>query len=191
MIKIEIFASGNGSNAENIVQYFKNNSKISVDLIVSNNKNAFVLERAKKLGIESKIFTKSDFADEYKIISFLKERKVNFIVLAGFLLQIPKYLIEIYPQKIMNIHPALLPNYGGKGMYGNKVHQAVIDAKEKESGITIHFVNDKYDEGEIIFQAKCPILKSDTAETVAEKIHKLEYAYFPQIIAETIDKNFT
>jgi len=191
MIKIAIFASGNGSNAENIVQYFKNNSKISVDLIVSNNKNAFVLERAKKLGIESKIFTKSDFADEYKIISFLKERKVNFIVLAGFLLQIPKYLIEIYPQKIMNIHPALLPNYGGKGMYGNKVHQAVIDAKEKESGITIHFVNDKYDEGEIIFQAKCPILKSDTAETVAEKIHKLEYAYFPQIIAETIDKNFT
>jgi len=182
MKNIVIFASGSGSNAENIYNYIKNNDDINISLIVTNNKNAYVIERAKKLNIPCEIITKSQFKDSGFVLNTLKEYNTDLIVLAGFLLLIPEYLINKY--KIINIHPALLPNYGGKGMYGDNVHKAVIENKEKESGITVHFVNNKYDEGKIIFQAKCEILPQDTFETLAEKIHALEYEHFPHVIVE-------
>lgn len=182
MKNIVIFASGSGSNAENIYNYVKNNDEINISLIVTNNKNAFVIERAKKLNIPCEIITKSQFQDSNSVLNTLKKYNADLIVLAGFLLLIPEYLIEKY--KIINIHPALLPKYGGKGMYGDNVHKAVIENKEIESGITIHYVNSKYDEGKIIFQAKCKVTPDDTFETLAEKIHKLEYEHFPHVIVE-------
>ncbi|MBC8266206.1 MAG: phosphoribosylglycinamide formyltransferase [Flavobacteriales bacterium] len=180
--KLAIFASGNGSNAENICGYFKDLSDIEVVLICSNKKDAFVLERAKKLNLNTLVFSKKELSDFVIIEKKLTEFKVNFIVLAGFLLKIPQKMIKKYPNKIINIHPALLPKYGGKGMYGSKVHKTVLENKEKESGITIHYVNSKYDEGEIIFQANCDIVKEDTLESLANKIHKLEFQHFPKII---------
>ena len=188
MNRIAIFASGSGSNAENIANYFKNNENVEVALILTNKANAFVLERAKKLNIKSLIFSKEEFTETNKIVCFLKENEINWIVLAGFLLKIPQNLINDFPNKIINIHPALLPKYGGKGMYGDKVHQAVVEAKEFESGITIHFVNEHYDEGKIIFQAKCEILPSDTFKDVAKKIHELEYNNFPKEINNLLKK---
>ena len=182
MKNIVIFASGSGSNAENIYNYIKNNDNINISLIVTNNNNAYVIERAKKLNVPCEIITKSEFKNPEFVLNTLKEYNTDLIVLAGFLLLIPEYLINEY--KIINIHPALLPNYGGKGMYGDNVHKAVIENKEKESGITIHFVNNKYDDGKIIFQAKCEILPQDTFETLAEKIHALEYEHFPHVIVE-------
>ncbi len=190
MIKIAILASGSGSNAENIAKYFAKNDKIKIDTIVSNRQDAFVHQRAKSLGIDSFFLSKSDFSDSAKINNILSERNIDFIVLAGFLLKIPQKLIELYPDKIINIHPALLPKYGGKGMYGDNVHKAVVDAKEEESGITIHYVNENYDEGNIIFQAKCKISENDTFEDVANKVHKLEYDYFPMVIENVIQKTF-
>ncbi|MCO6499972.1 MAG: phosphoribosylglycinamide formyltransferase [Vicingus serpentipes] len=186
MKRIAIFASGNGSNAENIVHYFSNNKHIEVALIITNNPSAYVLERAKKLGIKSLIFDKSAFSENDKILQKLKENDINWIILAGFLLKIPKNIIKSFSNKIINIHPSLLPKYGGKGMYGDRVHQAVIDAKEQESGITIHYVNDHYDEGKIIFQAKCIVDTNDSPEDLATKIHELEYKYFPKVIEESI-----
>ena len=185
MKNIVIFASGSGSNAENIYNYIKNNDDINISLIVTNNKNAFVIERAKKLNIPCEIITKSQFQNNQFVLDTLSKYNTDFIVLAGFLLLIPEYLIENY--KIINIHPALLPNYGGKGMYGDNVHKAVIENKEKESGITIHYVNSKYDEGKIIFQAKCEVTPQDSFETLAEKIHSLEYEHFPHVIVEVAD----
>jgi phosphoribosylglycinamide formyltransferase-1 len=182
MIRIAIFASGSGSNAENIANYFKNNSNVDVSLILTNNPNAYVLERAKNLGIKSLVFTKDDFSKTDNILQFLIKNDINLIVLAGFLLKIPQNLIKAFPNKIVNIHPALLPKYGGKGMYGEKVHQSVIEAKEKESGITIHYVNEHYDEGEVIFQATCSIETTDSANDLAAKIHELEYEHFPKVI---------
>ncbi len=182
MKNIVIFASGSGSNAENIYNYIKDNNEINISLIVTNNKNAYVIERAKKLNIPCEIITKLQFKDRDFVLNILKKYNTDLIVLAGFLLLIPEYLINEY--KIINIHPALLPNYGGKGMYGDNVHKAVIENKENESGITIHFVNNKYDDGKIIFQAKCKILQQDTFETLAEKIHTLEYKHFPHVIVE-------
>lgn len=182
MTRIAIFASGSGSNAENIFNYFKKDDTVDISLILTNKPNAFVIERAKNLGVKSLVFTKSDFLETDHILHFLKENDINLIVLAGFLLKIPEKLIKAYPNKIVNIHPALLPKYGGKGMYGNNVHKAVVAAKETESGITIHFVNENYDEGEIIFQAKCSVIESDTFENVASKIHALEYEHFPKAI---------
>ena len=183
-IKIAIFASGSGSNAENIANYHSKSSVFEFPLIISNKADAFVHERAKKLQIPSFTFSKEDFLSGDRIITLLKEHKIEYIVLAGFLLRIPSSLIEAYPNKIINIHPALLPKFGGKGMYGRHVHQAVVDAGETESGITIHYVNGNYDEGNIIFQAKCPVLPTDTADTIAEKVHALEYEHFPRIINE-------
>lgn len=183
-IKIAIFASGSGSNAENIANYHSKSSVFEFPLIISNKADAFVHERAKKLQIPSFTFSKEDFLSGDRIITLLKEHKIEYIVLAGFLLRIPSSLIEAYPNKIINIHPALLPKFGGKGMYGRHVHQAVVDAGETESGITIHYVNGNYDEGNIIFQAKCPVLPTDTADTIAEKVHALEYEHFPKIISE-------
>lgn len=188
MLNIAVFASGSGSNAENIINYFKNNDTILVKLIVSNNPDAYVHHRAEKAGIQSVTFPKSDFINPDRILNFLKELQIDFIVLAGFLLKIPQGLINAYPDRIINIHPALLPEYGGKGMYGDNVHKAVIAAGEKESGITIHYVNENYDEGSIIFQARCEVNPDDTYETVAEKVHKLEYRYFPEVIDKLATK---
>ncbi len=184
-IKLALFASGSGSNAENIVHFFSENPLFEFPLILSNKSDAFVHERAKKLQIPSFTFSREDFLDGEKILTLLKEHKIDYIILAGFLLKIPLTLINAFPQKIINIHPALLPKYGGKGMYGIRVHQAVAESGDNESGITIHFVNSNYDEGSIIFQAKCPVLKTDTAEMIADKVHALEYEYFPKIIEET------
>jgi len=188
MKRIAIFASGSGTNAENIIKYFNNHKTISVDLVLSNNKKAKVLERANRLGVSSITFDKNDFIFSDKVLNLLKE-KADFIVLAGFLWKIPTSIINAFPNKILNIHPALLPKYGGKGMYGMHVHNAVVKNNEKESGITIHFVNENYDEGGIIFQKRFEVLSTDTAENVAEKIHELEYRYFPEIIEKVLLKN--
>lgn len=181
-IRIAIFASGSGSNAENIIRYFSNHPNFVFPVILSNNEKAFVHERAKKLKIPSVTFSKEDFLKGEKILNFLQEQKIDAIVLAGFLLQVPLLVIDAYPQKIINIHPALLPKFGGKGMYGMRVHEAVKEAGETETGITIHYVNNEYDAGEIIFQAKCPVLPKDTPETIAKRVHELEYQYFPRVI---------
>jgi len=187
MNKIAIFASGSGTNAENLIKFFKENKKIEISLIFSNNKNAYVIERAKNHNIKPIIFSRTEFYNEQKILEILSENNIDFIVLAGFLWLIPEYLIKAYSNKIINIHPALLPKYGGKGMYGMHVHKAVVENKETESGITIHYVNKDYDKGDIIFQAKCPVLKSDKPEDVAKKVHELEYAHFPEVIKNILN----
>ena len=189
MTKLAIFASGSGSNAENIALYFKDNSEVKVSLIISNKKDAYVLERAKKLGIPSYTYNKREFDDSAQIISLLKENNIDYIILAGFLLKVSTKLVNSYPNRIINIHPALLPKYGGKGMYGDFVHKAVVDAKEQETGITVHYVNENYDEGATIFQAKCKVTENDTYIEVAAKVHKLEYEHFPKIISEIIKKD--
>lgn len=188
MKRLAIFASGSGTNAENIINYFRNSDVISVEILCTNNKNAQVIERAKKLNVPVKYFSRVDLYESNELTNFLTE-KVDYIVLAGFLWLIPKQLIDRFPHKIINIHPALLPKFGGKGMYGMKVHQAVIDNQEKETGITIHFVDEKYDEGAIIFQQSIPVEKGDTPETIAHKIHQLEYQYFPKVIETVIVKD--
>ena len=189
-MRIILFASGSGSNAENIIRYFENNDRFTFPLILSNSPDAYVHERAKALNTPSLTFSREDFLSGERILSVLKEHKTDMIVLAGFLLKIPQVLIDAFPQRIINIHPALLPKYGGKGMYGDRVHQAVVAAGEKESGITVHYVNENYDEGNIIFQAKCTVESSDTPEMVAQKVHQLEYEHFPQVIEglETSEK---
>ncbi|MCD6091909.1 MAG: phosphoribosylglycinamide formyltransferase [Bacteroidales bacterium] len=186
LARIAIFASGNGSNAENIVHYFEKQKTATVDLIVSNNPNAFVLERAAKLGIESHIISRADFKQAENLLELLKNKKIDFIVLAGFLWLIPSELIISYPNRILNIHPALLPKYGGKGMYGDFVHQAVSISGDTKSGITIHFVNKAYDEGDIIFQKSVEIEAGEDSDKIAEKVHALEYEYFPVIIEKVI-----
>ena len=186
MKKIAIFASGSGSNAQNIVEYFQKSDFARVECILTNNEKSYVLQRAQNLQIDTLTFNRSDFYGTKNILHFLQLRGIDFIVLAGFLWLVPSYLIEAYPKKIINIHPALLPKYGGKGMYGMKVHQAVVDAKEKETGITVHYVNEKYDDGAIIFQAKCTVESNDTPEMVANKVHSLEYEHFPRVIEKSI-----
>lgn len=181
---IAIFASGSGSNAENIIQYFQNSDLLHFPLIVSNRANAYVHERAKKLNIKSITLPKSDFETGEAVLNVLRKYNINAIVLAGFLLKVPELLISAFPDKIINIHPALLPKFGGKGMYGSYVHRAVKAAGETESGITIHYVNRNYDEGNIIFQAKCTVEPTDTEDDIAQKVHKLEYEYFPKVIEE-------
>lgn len=186
MIRIAIFASGSGSNAENIIRYFRESKEVSIALIVSNKKDAFVHERAKSVNIESVTFSKTEFDSSDIVVDYLTTKRIDFIVLAGFLLKIPSNILKAYPNKIINIHPALLPKYGGKGMYGDYVHQAVVEAGESESGITIHFVNENYDEGAIIFQAKCSVSTDDTFNDVAKKVHILEYTHFPIIIEKIL-----
>ncbi len=182
--KIAIFASGSGTNAQNIIEYFSNNQNVVVDSLWSNNPNSFALERAEKLGVDNLVFNREELYNTRKVVKKLQDRKVDLIVLAGFLWLIPANLIQNF--KIINIHPALLPKYGGKGMFGSNVHKAVVANKEKESGISIHFVNEKYDEGQIIFQAKCAVLPEDTAEDVAKKVHQLEYSHFPKVIEKVL-----
>ena len=185
MTRIALLASGSGSNAENIVRYFSNNKKAEFPLILSNKKDAFVHERAKKLEVPSYTVDKSGF-ESGEALQLLKKNRIDFIVLAGFLLKVPENILTAYPNKIINIHPALLPKYGGKGMYGDHVHEAVVAHREVESGITIHYVNENYDEGQIVFQAKCPVLPSDSADDVAEKVHALEYKHFPEVIEQIL-----
>lgn len=187
MNNIAIFASGNGTNAENIIKYFSTNSKINISLIVTNVKNAGVIERAEKLGV-SVLYMSKEEINSSKIIDILKYHKISFIALAGYLLKIPQILLKAYPGKIINLHPALLPKYGGKGMYGIRVHESVINSKETESGITIHIIDENFDQGEIVFQAKCKVCSNDTPESLACKIHTLEYKYYPQIIEKIIHK---
>ncbi|MBE6331396.1 MAG: phosphoribosylglycinamide formyltransferase [Bacteroidales bacterium] len=188
MKNIAIFASGSGSNAENIINYFSGSQEVSVALIVCNKADAFVFERAKKLGVPARLVTKAQMQDEASVMALLKEFKIDFIVLAGYLLLVPKYLVEAFPRAIVNIHPALIPLHCGKGMYGDRVHEDVIKSGDRQSGITIHYVNEFFDNGDIIFQATCPVEPGDDAHAVATKVHALEYAHFPRVIAETIAK---
>ncbi len=174
-----IFASGSGSNAENIINYFNNNENFNFSLIISNKADAFVHQRAKALGVPSVTFDKQSFDEGSMIVDYLQQHSIDAIILAGFLLKISPAIINAYPQKIINIHPALLPKYGGKGMYGDNVHKAVVANGDNETGITIHYVNENYDEGAIVFQAKCPVEPTDTYEMVASKVHALEYKHFP------------
>ena len=184
MKKIVVFASGSGSNAERIATYFAEKGSAKVCLILCNNPQAGVLARAKRLEIPSFVFDRQAFYKTNVVLDVLATQQPDLIVLAGFLWKVPENLIAAYPNRILNIHPSLLPKYGGKGMYGAHVHQAVVANGEKESGITIHFVNEHYDEGNILFQAKTEVLPTDTADTLAEKIHLLEYEHFPKVIEE-------
>ena len=186
MKKIEKFDSVSGSNPENIIQYFAQKPQFCVKSVFCNVPDAYVLERAKKYRIPTFVFNREEFRNPDKVFRQLQEQEIDFIVLAGFLWLMPSFITAAWPNKIVNIHPALLPAYGGKGMYGHYVHEAVIAAGEKESGITIHYVNDHYDQGAIIFQAKCPVLPTDTPDDLAARIHELEYRYFPEIIEKTI-----
>ena len=188
MNNIAIFASGSGTNAENIIKYFENHPNISVKLVLSNRSDAFVIERAKNLKVPVKVFNRQEFFDNTVVDKVLDEAEINFIVLAGFLLLIPQRLLDKYPGRIVNIHPALLPKYGGKGMYGMKVHEAIATNKEKESGITIHYVDPVYDNGKIIFQEKFSIEVGESAEEIAHKVHELEYQFYPKIIEKLLLK---
>ena len=178
-----IFASGNGTNAENIIHYFSNHRFIQVKEVLSNNPDAFVHERVKNLGIPSGSFSKWEFQNAFFSVRL---EAVDFIVLAGFLWFIPAYLIDIFPDKIINLHPSLLPKFGGKGMYGHHVHEAVIKAREKQSGITIHLVNKEYDKGKVLFQATCEVTNQDMPDSLAQKIHKLEQEHFPKVIEKYV-----
>ena len=186
MKKIVVFASGSGTNAENIIKHFKNSSSGTVVSVFTNNPKAYVIERAKNFQVPTEIFTKQELI-ESKVLQKLNAIQPDLIVLAGFLLKFPESIVETYSNKIINVHPALLPKYGGKGMYGMNVHKAIVENKEKETGITIHFVNENYDEGNIIFQKKVTVLITDTPEVVAEKIHELEQQYFPSIVEEVLN----
>jgi phosphoribosylglycinamide formyltransferase 1 len=186
--KIALFASGSGSNAENIIRYFQGNKQVEFPFILSNNSKAYVHDRAKALSVPSLTFTKDEFVSGEKIIRVLKNYNIDLIVLAGFMIKVPQNMIIAYPDRIINIHPALLPKFGGKGMFGEHVHKAVVEAGETKSGITIHYVNENYDEGNVIFQAECEISPSDTYVDVAAKVHALEYEYYPKIIENILGK---
>ncbi|WP_299900200.1 phosphoribosylglycinamide formyltransferase [uncultured Aquimarina sp.] len=186
MKRIIIFASGSGTNAENIIKYFQERKNAEVTHVFSNNLRAKVLKRAHDLKVKALHFDKESFYGSNDVLNVLKDAEPDIIVLAGFLWIFPKKIIDVFPDKVINIHPALLPKYGGKGMYGSHVHEAVIRNREKESGITIHFVNEHYDEGGIIFQAETAISEKDTAEDLAKAIHTLEYKYFPVVIEKVL-----
>lgn len=186
MKNIAIFASGTGSNAAKIVAYFKDNANIKVALIISNKATAKVLDMAKSNQIPTLLINREKFYQTEDLLNELAFYKINFIALAGFLWLIPTYLVKAFPKKMVNIHPALLPKYGGKGMYGQHVHQAVFANKEKESGITLHYVNEQYDEGHIIFQASCAITSTDSTADIAKKVLNLEHHYFPRILGSLL-----
>jgi phosphoribosylglycinamide formyltransferase-1 len=184
--KLGIFASGAGTNAEAIMAYFKVHPTIGVALLLSNNPHAGALGRASKFGIPSMIFDRTQFRENGEVLLRLKQAGVTHVVLAGFLWLIPQDILKAFPQRIINIHPALLPKFGGKGMYGSKVHESVIAAGEKETGITIHEVNEHFDEGKVLFQATCQVLPGDNHEAIAQKVHALEHAHFPKVIEDWI-----
>ncbi|OSY88826.1 phosphoribosylglycinamide formyltransferase [Tenacibaculum holothuriorum] len=187
MKRIVIFASGSGTNAENIIKYFQTSSVANVTHVLSNNEHAKVFERCERLNIDASLFDKESFRKDDTVLNFLLT-EADFIVLAGFLWKIPEKIVEAFPNKIINIHPALLPKYGGKGMYGMNVHKAVKENNEVETGITIHYVNENYDEGAVIFQTSTSLSENDTPEDIAKKVHELEYLHFPRIIEEIIIK---
>ena len=184
---IAIFASGNGTNAENIIRYFQNSELVNVELVLTNRESAFVLERARSLNVPFACMGKAEWMDGTAVLSLLENRGIDFIVLAGFLARVPDCILHAYPNKMINIHPSLLPKFGGKGMYGDRVHEAVIAAGEKESGITIHYTNEHYDEGAIICQVKCPVLPEDTPDDLAHRIHALEYDTYPKVIEKLLE----
>ena len=188
MKRVVIFASGSGSNAENLIKFFQNRDNASVIQVLTNNPHAKVLDRCKKLKISALSFNKIAFTETEDVLNILKANKPDLIILAGFLWKFPENILKYFPNKVINVHPALLPKFGGKGMYGMHVHQAVIDNKESETGITIHYVNENYDEGAIIFQSKCEVLASDTAQDVADKIHELEMKHFPEVVNQLLKK---
>ena len=186
MKKIVIFASGSGTNAENLITYFQKSDTGRVIQVLTNNPQAKVLERCKKLKISALSFNRIAFYESDDVLNILRASHPDLIVLAGFLWKFPEFILHEFPKKVINIHPALLPKYGGKGMYGNFVHDAVVANQELETGISIHYVNEHYDKGAMIFQVKCEVLPSDNAETVAAKIHDLEMAYFPKVVEEIL-----
>ncbi len=188
MKRVVIFASGSGSNAENLIKFFHNSDNASVIQILCNNPHAKVLDRAKRLQVSALSFNRIAFSKSEDVLNILKASQPDLIVLAGFLWKFPEFILEAFPNKVINVHPALLPKYGGKGMYGMNVHEAVVANNESETGITIHYVNENYDEGAIIFQAKCDVVSTDTAEDVAAKIHELEMEYFPKVVDELLRK---
>jgi phosphoribosylglycinamide formyltransferase 1 len=186
--RLAVFLSGNGSNAERIFSYFKDHESIKVGLVLSNNSEAYGLQRAAKFNIPTRTFTKQQFREHDEVLNWLKEAEITHIVLAGFLWMIPNNLIKVYPNRVINIHPALLPKFGGKGMYGIKVHEAVKAANETQTGITLHEVNEKYDEGKIIFQTTCEVLPIDTPALIAEKVQVLEHTYYPREIEKWVEQ---
>jgi len=186
MKRLALFASGSGTNAENLIRYFANSEYARVSLILCNNPGAFVIKRAKNLDVPVIIFNRSQFYDSSEVFGILEDHKIDFIVLAGFLWLVPTNILEAFPRSIINIHPALLPKYGGKGMYGSKVHEAVIQNGEEKSGITIHLIDEQYDQGQNLFQTTCPVYPDDDAQTLAARIHKLEYAHLPQVIEDFV-----
>lgn len=181
-VNLAILASGNGTNAQQIAEYFMDRDDVIVRTIIYNKRDAYVATRAKNLGIESHYFNRHDFMESDAVLDFLRERKIDYVILAGFLLLVPNNLLQAFPNRIVNIHPALLPKYGGKGMYGHHVHEAVVANHERETGITIHVVDHRYDCGTTLFQARCEVVPTDTPDDVAAKIHLLEKEYFPRVI---------
>lgn len=184
--RIAIFASGTGTNAEEILTHFQHHKSIEVVALLSNNAGAFALERAKKFGVTTYVFDRKEFRESSSVLDWLLEKKITHIVLAGFMWLVPEYLINAFPGKIINIHPSLLPKFGGRGMYGMYVHEAVKASGENQTGITIHLVNEKYDEGKILVQATCVVHADDTPDTIAKKVHALEYAHYPKTIESWI-----
>lgn len=189
-VNIAIFVSGNGTNCENIIRYFQGSEQIRVALVVSNKADAYALVRARNLGVDTVVMPKKDLNDEQRLLPLLHRYSIRFIVLSGFLLLIPTFLVRAYDHRILNLHPALLPKFGGKGMYGHHVHEAVYAAHEYETGMTVHWVSEQCDGGEIIAQYKTPLLSTDTPARIAEKEHELEMAYFPVVIERVIRKTF-
>ena len=188
MKRIAIFASGSGSNAQRIMEHFKRNKEMEVALVLCNKPDAYVLQRADNFEVPTHVFTKDEMLHTNSIDNLLKNLEIDIIVLAGFMWLLPDRFIQNYPKRIVNIHPALLPKFGGEGMFGKKVHTAVLQSKEIETGITIHYVNEHFDEGEIIYQSKCPIEKTDNAEKLAYKVHQLEHIHYPKIIEDLLKK---
>ncbi|MBO0947839.1 phosphoribosylglycinamide formyltransferase [Fibrella forsythiae] len=191
MKRIAIFASGSGSNAEEIARHFSDQTDVQLVLILTNNPQAGVIDRSRRgfgcgQHVPVVVFDRPAFRTTDRLVELLKAQQIDLIVLAGFMWLVPASLVQAFPGRILNIHPALLPKFGGKGMFGHHVHEAVVAAGETESGITIHFVNEQYDEGQIIFQARCPVLSTDTADDVAAKVHALEYAHYPRVVGEVL-----
>ena len=188
MKRIVIFASGSGTNAENLIKFFHNRENASVIQVLTNNPHAKVIDRCNKLKTSCLCFNRTAFYKTSHVLDILKNTNPDLIVLAGFLWKFPENILNTFPNKVINVHPALLPKYGGKGMYGSHVHDAVVANNEKETGITIHYVNEHYDEGDIIFQAECEVLPTDSAKDVAAKIHELEMEHFPKIVNSLLDE---
>ena len=186
MTRLAILGSGNGTNAQQITEYFTGRTDVEIACIIYNVKDAYIAQRAKNLGIEARYFGRKDFYESTAVLDYLREKQADWVILAGFLWLVPENMLNAYPNRIINIHPALLPSYGGKGMYGHHVHEAVVANHERESGITIHIVDNHYDRGTTLFQAHCEVTPEDTPDTLAAKIHLLEKEHFPRVIDETI-----